>query len=85
MTISCGTCRFWDPRYPENRDLGVCQKAGVIVFSREAAIVMKDSLDETPPTSDYVVVRTTRAFGCVQHTPFGAFVRTLELVTQKIS
>ncbi len=28
----CRTCEFWDARYPQNRDLGVCLKAGALIF-----------------------------------------------------
>lgn len=65
----CGTCRFWDPRYPENPGLGVCSKIGVILFANDAAIVHHDMWDDGSPTSEFAVVRTTATFGCVTHTP----------------
>ena len=76
----CGTCRFWDARFPQNADLGVCSKAGVIVFgAREAAIVIVDAENLNDPTSDFDAVRTTRYFGCIEHTAPGTHLRTLDM------
>ena len=76
--MRCGTCRFWDARYPSNADLGVCAKAGVLIWEAEAAIVMRESEDFSAPTSDFAAVRTIRSFGCVEHTPTDSPVRTLD-------
>ncbi len=78
--VICRTCQFWDARYPENLDLGVCFKAGAFVFfpgkllneplefsKAEVALLVKDAYDQTPPTSDMALVRTVASFGCCEH------------------
>ena len=78
VDMFCGSCRFWDQRYPANTDLGVCLKAGVLLFEREAAIVMLVSYDSGPATSDVEAVRTPRHFGCIEHTQQHTLLKTLE-------
>lgn len=78
MMRHCRSCRWWDQRYPENRDLGVCTKMGVLKWENDdVAIVV--AMDDGQPTTDVASVRTGATFGCVRHTRPGSFLRTEEL------
>ena len=65
----CNSCRHWDRRFPQNQQLGVCLKMGVILWKDGASIVLRDEWDTSPPTSDVASVRTLGTFGCINHTP----------------
>lgn len=67
VTVSCRTCRHWDQRYAENRELGVCLKMGVLMYGAEAAIVLRE--DDGAPTTDVQAVRTVAGFACIGHMP----------------
>ena len=49
-----------------------------LVLHRVAGVVMLASEDLATPTSDFTHVRTSRFFGCREHTGSGALIRTLE-------
>jgi len=74
----CRSCRWWDQRYLQNADLGVCAKLGVIKWPEEEVAIC-ESRDDGPPTSDVRVVRTAADFGCVLHTRVGTLVPTEQL------
>lgn len=81
----CGSCRWWDQRYPENKNLGVCTQMGMLLWPvgslQDAAIVLKHEYEgpDSKPTSDVQSVRTGDTFGCIGHTQPGTWVRTAEL------
>ncbi len=67
---TCRTCRYWDQRYPQNQQLGVCPALGVLLMSGdEVAIVSKNPEWSGLPVSDVAAVRTTADFGCIHHDP----------------
>lgn len=68
----CATCRYWDQRYPENKQLGVCLVMGAFFCDRdEIAIVGGGAYPDPnhPPPSDATAVRTIATFGCISHDP----------------
>lgn len=70
----CKTCKFWDQRYPENRQLGACKHMGVILWENNTI----GSLNVVPaveagmhePTSDLETVNTLEYFGCAEHSDY---------------
>jgi len=68
---TCGECKYWDQRYPENIDLGVCPKMGIILFSagsgEDEKACVSVRYDDGDPVTDVPVVRTRRFFGCRGH------------------
>ena len=79
---ACKTCEFWDPRYPENLNLGVCTKMSVLVFpaplpgqstddpmvAREASVSVHT--DDGIHHGDFEAIRTKDTFGCRGHSDF---------------
>lgn len=63
----CATCDHWDQRFPQNVDLGVCQRMGAVQFADTLSLLVTSN---PTPTSDFKHVRTRRAFGCVMHSDF---------------
>lgn len=72
----CQTCRYWDQRYTENKQLGVCRVMGAHLFPQEdggmdVAINGPSMYPDPlyPPSSDVRAVRTIAMFGCNAHDP----------------
>ncbi len=69
---TCATCRYWDKRYPQNPQLGVCTVMGLFMAGNsEVAINGPGAYPDPqhPPSSDVSAVRTTSTFGCIAHDP----------------
>lgn len=66
----CDTCKYWDRRFPENLDLGVCLRMGVTEWTgnNHASISMTNI--GASPVSDFDAVRTRKEFGCIFHSDF---------------
>jgi len=66
----CRTCKYWDQHYPENQNIGVCVRMGVIVWptNNEASISLTYVFSK--PTSDFQAIRTRDTFGCRFHSDY---------------
>jgi hypothetical protein len=66
---TCQSCIFWDQRYPDNKQLGVCIKIGALIWpsNNELSIHAESPHSFGAPINDYNAVRTTNLFGCVSH------------------
>lgn len=68
----CKTCRYWDQRYPQNKQLGVCLVMGLFMASNNEVSINEPGSwpdPQYPPSSDVAAVRTTATFGCISHDP----------------
>lgn len=71
--------RYWLTVYEHlRRQLGTCEKMGVILWDHDASIVLRGGTDSSRPTSDVTFVRTLEDFGCIGHTEPGGYITTLE-------
>jgi hypothetical protein len=70
MRPCCVTCKSWDQRYPENKNLGVCRRMGVINIGSDAAVNVRQYIDLSEPTSDFQAVRVLDTFGCREHSDY---------------
>lgn len=66
VNIDCRSCKFWDQRFPQNTDLGVCRKLGALRWEEQISLVLSE--DDGHPATDFEAVRTRAEFGCVKHT-----------------
>lgn len=67
----CKTCRYWDQRYPQNQQLGICTIMGMLKCSGDEVYIAlgEHPNPKQPVVSDVLGVRTYATFGCVAHDP----------------
>lgn len=69
MPPICATCKSWDQRYPENKQLGVCKRMGVTNWGdgQRVSVHVNQYGDEGHVVSDFPVVSVRAEFGCREH------------------
>jgi|GEM_PF-6167341 len=70
----CRTCQYWDKRFPNNPQIGVCLRMGVMAFGSDVTLSMAGA--EQKPVSDFAAVRTRWNFGCIFHSDDPAMALT---------
>lgn len=70
-THTCKTCSTWDQRYPENKQLGDCNRLPALLNNGILALLPASDWSERPdPLREGVdLLRTNSEFGCTSYTP----------------
>jgi hypothetical protein len=70
----CETCKFWEQKYPQNKQLGACNHMGILLWedNKMASVSVVPAVEDgmREPTSDVESVNTRAEFGCAEHSDY---------------
>ena len=65
----CDTCDFFKRIFPQNKDLGICPRLGILLIDKESAALVLERYDGQV-TTEVPNVRVTYDFGCPRHSDY---------------